>query len=422
MRRLPEGWQWARFDEVAVVESNLVDPSSHLDRPHIAPNHIESRTGRLLPHRSVREDGVMSGKHLFAPGHILYSKIRPYLAKAVRVDFAGLCSADMYPVSTGLDPRYLLHWLLSTEFTALAAGEQGRSVLPKINKDGLAKLPVPVPPIAEQERIVAAIEEHLSRLDAADASLRSALARLSMFEDVIYRQVLLPDAPRVPLAAVVTTTSGGTPKRARADLYGGPIPWIKSGELGDSIVTATEESINDQAIRESSAKLFPEGTVLVAMYGATIGKLGRVGTPRAATNQAVAAMFPSEALDSGYLWNVLRALRNDLVRLGKGGAQPNISQSILRELKIPLPAMDAQLKANAAVERSVTVYREAVGAAQTALRRSAGLRRSILAAAFAGKLVPQDPNDEPAYALLERIRAERAAATPTKPTPKAKAS
>jgi len=108
---LPLNWRWARFDEVARVASNLVDPADYPDSPHIAPNHIESGTGRLLPYASVREDGVTSPKHRFFPGQVLYSKIRPYLAKVVVADFDGLCSADMYPIESEMDSRFLKWWM-----------------------------------------------------------------------------------------------------------------------------------------------------------------------------------------------------------------------------------------------------------------------------------------------------------------------
>jgi len=162
---------------VARVASDLVDPSAYPDVPHIAPNHIERETGRLLPYATVAEDGVKSAKHRFSAGQILYSKIRPYLAKVVVVDFDGLCSADMYPVETQLDVRFLKWWMLTREFTRQAAGQQARTVLPKINKRALGMLPVPVPPANEQRRIVDILEDHLSRLDAAEAGLKLALAR-----------------------------------------------------------------------------------------------------------------------------------------------------------------------------------------------------------------------------------------------------
>jgi len=96
---IPPHWKWARFEDVANVETNLVDPTLAPDDIHIAPNHVESWTGRLLPHATVKDDGVTSPKHRFYPGQIVYSKIRPYLAKAIFSSFEGVCSADMYPIS-----------------------------------------------------------------------------------------------------------------------------------------------------------------------------------------------------------------------------------------------------------------------------------------------------------------------------------
>ncbi|GAB4901217.1 hypothetical protein MAHJHV28_44120 [Mycobacterium avium subsp. hominissuis] len=143
--------------------------------------NIESKTGRLLAYRTVAEDKVTSPKHLFKPGQILYSKIRPYLAKVAIADFAGLCSADMYPVETELEPRYLKWWMLTPEFTRHASGQQARTVLPKINKHALGQLPVPVPPLDDQRRIVDLLEDHLSRLDAAANGLLKARKRIDSF-------------------------------------------------------------------------------------------------------------------------------------------------------------------------------------------------------------------------------------------------
>jgi type I restriction enzyme S subunit len=192
-------WPRRPFMEVASVASNLVDPRRYPDLPHIAPNHIERATGRLLPHKTVAEDGVKSQKHLFRPGQIIYSKIRPYLAKATLVDFEGLCSADTYPIETELEPRYLLRWMLTPEFTELAVGQQGRSVLPKINREQLSRLPVPVPPLDEQRRIVQEVEARLSRIDAMRASIERAQKRSKALRAAIleraFRGELVPQDP-----------------------------------------------------------------------------------------------------------------------------------------------------------------------------------------------------------------------------------
>lgn len=164
-------WKWVKFSEVATIASNLVDPAEYPDLPHIAPNHIESGTGKLLPFQTVAEDGVTSSKHHFYPGQILYSKIRPYLAKAVVVDFEGLCSADMYPIETQLDTGFLHRWMLSPDFTKAASGQQGRTVLPKINQKALNKLLVPVPPPDIQEETTEFLEHALGQVRSLESSV-----------------------------------------------------------------------------------------------------------------------------------------------------------------------------------------------------------------------------------------------------------
>jgi type I restriction enzyme, S subunit len=132
------------------------------------------------------------------------------------------------------------------------------------------------------------------------------------------------------------TTSGGTPSRNRQDYFKGTIPWVKSGELTDGVVLEVEERITEDAVQKSSAKIFPQGTLLIALYGATVGKLGILGMD-AATNQAVCAIFPSQRIDAKYLFWFLRTQRQELIKISTGGAQPNISQSIIRKISFPLP-------------------------------------------------------------------------------------
>jgi type I restriction enzyme S subunit len=185
MSDLPEGWTRACFGDVATIDSNLVSPAAFPEMPHIAPNHIESWSGRLLPYTTVAADNVKSPKHLFKPGQILYSKIRPYLAKAVLVDFAGLCSADMYPVSTWLEPRFLLRWMLSAEFTRRVADDQNRTVLPKINQEALLKIGTPVAPLAEERRIVAKVEALLGRVSGVRERLERVPHLLKRFRQSV---------------------------------------------------------------------------------------------------------------------------------------------------------------------------------------------------------------------------------------------
>ena len=184
-----DNWKTTRFDSVAAIRSNLVDPAEYQSFPHIAPDNIEKKTGVLLEYHTIAEDGVTSGKHRFYSGQILYSKIRPYLSKAVVVDFDGLCSADMYPIEAYQNARCLWYYMLSDEFLLQASTAGSRSVLPKINQKELSALTLHLPTNdREQEEIARILDELFDKeqqtkeaaeivLDQIDLMKKSILAR-----------------------------------------------------------------------------------------------------------------------------------------------------------------------------------------------------------------------------------------------------
>ncbi len=188
----------------------------------------------------------------------------------------------------------------------------------------------------------------------------------------------------VRLGDICKTTSGGTPSRKNLDYYNGDIPWVKSGELPDGPVQEIGESVSEDAIKNSSAKVFPCGSLLVAMYGATVGKLG-ILTRDAATNQAVCAIFPTDNLDNKYLFWYLRAVRSDLVSQAIGGAQPNISQGILRELSIPIAPLEQQIRIVAEIEKQLSRLDEAVANLKRVKANLKRYKAAVLKAAVEGK-------------------------------------
>ena len=181
-----ESWKKSRFDEVATIRSNLVDPVDFPDFPHIAPDNIEKKTGILLEYHTISEDGVTSGKHRFYPGQILYSKIRPYLSKVVLVDFDGLCSADMYPIEAKENTKYLWYYMLSEEFLEQASSAGSRSVLPKINQKELSALTVVLPTlIDEQEEIVRILDDLIAKEQQAKEAAEKVLEQIDLIKKAI---------------------------------------------------------------------------------------------------------------------------------------------------------------------------------------------------------------------------------------------
>ncbi len=154
----------------------------------------------------------------------------------------------------------------------------------------------------------------------------------------------------VRLGDIADTSSGGTPAKKNIEYYKhGNIPWIKSGELSKGIIRKSEEFITEEGLRNSSAKIFPKNTVLVAMYGATAGQVGilKIG---ASTNQAICGIFPNENVIPEYLYLILKNQKKSMTKLTIGGAQPNITQKIVRDLKIPLPPLSVQKEIVAEIE------------------------------------------------------------------------
>lgn len=165
---VPDSWTLLSFSNVVTIESNLVNPNDYKDYPLIAPDNIESMTGRILSKPTVAEIAPISPKHYFNKESLIYSKIRPYLSKIAYVDFDGLCSADMYPLKTKLNIFYLYYYMLSSEFLSFATTAGERIVLPKINQKSLNIIPIPVPSLKEQEEIVNSVQSLFTKLDIVE--------------------------------------------------------------------------------------------------------------------------------------------------------------------------------------------------------------------------------------------------------------
>lgn len=185
---LPKNWQWLKFDTVADIASNLQDPKLMPKAIHLAPNHIAGHKGKVIEISTIEADNVKSAKHGFTKGQIIYSKIRPYLCKVVIADFDGLCSADMYPINSKVETKYLLYWMLSAKFTYWASNAESRSVLPKINQKDLNQIPTPTAPIKEQKEIVRLIEILFAYADQIEKSVATAKARVDNLTQSILHQ------------------------------------------------------------------------------------------------------------------------------------------------------------------------------------------------------------------------------------------
>jgi type I restriction enzyme S subunit len=388
---LPGSWHWSMFTDVAHVASDLVDPKNYPNEPHIAPNHIERETGRLLPFTTIAEDEVTSAKHRFSAGQILYSKIRPYLAKVVVVDFDGLCSADMYPIETELDPRFLKWWMLTREFTRQAAGQQARTVLPKINKRALGMLPVPVPPANEQRQIVEILEDLLSRLDAAELGLKLALRRLASYEAVALS--LCRDGNESPLSDV-TEIQGGIQKQQKRAPKENAYPFLRVANVTKNGLDLDEVHLVELFDGELDRLRLQPGDLLVVEGNGSPSQIGRAALWNGSITDCVhqnhlIRVRPKPGLSAPYLeavWNSPQNRRQLTDLASSSSGLHTLSVSKLKSLKLPMPTLDRQRELVAEVQDVRDRRRRLDTELDLAASRTHRLRRSLLGAAFSGRL------------------------------------
>lgn len=253
------------------------------------------------------------------------------------VDFPFALGADGVKVlepSELYEPRFLYYYLLTQEIPSRGYSRHFQF---------LREIDFPPVPRSEQRRIVEILDQadRIRRLRAeANAKAERILPALfiKMFGDPGTNPVGWPVRP---LSEIASTTSGGTPSTREGGYYGGGIPWVQSGELSQRYVRSTSKTLTTKGLENSSAKWCEPGSVLVAMYGATVGQVS-VLTIRATTNQAVCSITPGPAMDNLYLAEFLRLRKSELLSKRVGGAQPNISQHIIRGISVPVPPLELQ--------------------------------------------------------------------------------
>ncbi len=210
-----------------------------------------------------------------------------------------------------------------------------------ITKGMIEGLEISLPPLQTQQRIASI----LSSLDDKIELNRQTNQTLEAMAQTLFKEMCLPkgdvleDGWRVgKLGEFYKTTSGGTPSRSKMEYYeNGTINWVKSKELGDFFVLDTEEKITVTALKNSSAKLLPINSILLAMYGATVGEISILGKP-ATSNQAICSILPNEDYPFSFIYEFLKSQKEVLKNMAVGGAQQNISQTVIQSIEIVMPS------------------------------------------------------------------------------------
>lgn len=422
MTDLPAGWAWATLDELTESErpicygilmpkENIPDGVPYVKVRDFPKGVIDvvslQRTSTAIAEKFKRS----SLRH----GDILVS-IRGTFGRVALVPpdlEGGNVTQDTARVSPlpWVMPTFVAHFLRSEQaqryFKQVARGVAVKGV----NIGDLRLLRVPVPPPSEQERIVAAIEEHLSRLDAAESALHRSARRLAALATSVASATFAIEAPRAPIGAIARVGGGATPSRSTQRYWtDGTVPWVTSGALNDPVIAEPSALITEAALKETAVKLWPRGTVLVAMYGEgrTRGRAAELSFESTCNQACAAIQVDPQVMRPRFLRWFMNSQYEQSRALASGGVQPNLSLGLVKAIEVPTPSLEVQDQIIAELEERAEQNARLATAVQRDIRRADQLRRSVLAAAFKGRLATQDSNDEPASVLLERIRVERA--------------
>ena len=306
----------------------------------------------------------------------------------------------------GIDEEFIMYYLQSPHGFDQLTKYLKSTAQPSISITALREVIVPLPPLEEQKRIVAKIEKLMPLVDEYAESYNRLQKIDNEFEDKLKQSVLqyamegklvkqnssdepaselikkienekaelvkegkikkskklpaitddekpfdIPDSWEwVRLVNIGDWGAGATPSRQHPEYYGGDVLWLKTGDLNDGVIQDTSEKITEAGVANSSVKVNQPGNILIAMYGATIGKLGIVGKTLV-TNQACCGCTPFKGIYNLYLFYYLLSARNRLIELGSGGAQPNISKTKIENFIFPLPPLEEQKRIVTRIEK-----------------------------------------------------------------------
>lgn len=289
-----------------------------------------------------------------------------------------------------LDFRFLhkfLHW---TYVSGVTEGMQSNSTgIRNLDGDAYKAIEITYPPLAEQQRIVGLLDEAFEGLATAKANAEKNLQNArALFESHLQTVFAKRGGgwEDKRLGDVCRTGAGGTPLKSKKEYYeGGNIPWLMSGEVSQGEVLSATRFITQKGLENSSARLFPKDTVLVAMYGATAGEVGILRF-EATTNQAVCGILPNAKFVPEFIFYALLSKKRELIDQATGNAQPNISQIKIKNTMILVTSLDEQRQTVSALAAFSTESQRLVRLYERKLAALEALKKSLLHQAFSGEL------------------------------------
>ena len=342
---LPEGWEWKQLKDVAFSIRNTVEPLENYIYHYVGLENIQSNTGVLIDFMPTDGKDISSTKVAFKKDSVLFGKLRPYLNKVYVAEFDGIATTEIIPFqcTNSLSPKFLAHYMRTGFFISWAMANCSGARMPRATSKFFDELAyVPLPPLAEQTRIVEKLDAVLSRIDTAIDELQQSRVLVdAMFKSGLEGCFRLDGIKQVLLSDIATVGRGVSKHRPRNDssLFGGNYPFIQTGDVRNAqkYIKKYSASYSDKGLAQS--KLWKKGTICLTI-AANIGDVAILDLD-ACFPDSVVGIY-SETESNEYLYYFLSTLQSYLDLKANAAAQKNINLKILSEIEVPLPSLDRQ--------------------------------------------------------------------------------
>lgn len=447
MRELPGAWACVNLLDCSTFVRGVTysrGDASDLPAPGFVPiiraNNIQG--GRLeLGDLVYVPEGLVSAEQTLRVGDVVIATSSGSISvvgKAAQVrttstlSFGAFCGV-LRP-SNVINARYFGHFFMSKGYRDTVS-EMARGVnINNLKRDHFQSIALPLAPEPEQRRIADKLDTELARVDSVNDRLARVAPLLKRFRQSVLAAAVsgklteewrdergLAAWGATTVAGVAAVGTGSTPLRSNAEFFSSAgTPWVTSAATGQEVVRSATEFVTDAAIAAHRLRRYPVGTLLVAMYGEgkTRGQVTELGI-EATINQACAAIVVDESkISRTFVKLALQANYFSMRELAEGGNQPNLNLAKVKSFPIPLPSPEEQTEISLRVLALLGYADRLEARLQAAQAATERLTPALLAKAFRGELVPQDPNDEPASELLKRLAAQRAQASPVASRPR----
>ncbi|HEF9979280.1 TPA: restriction endonuclease subunit S [Campylobacter coli] len=407
MTNLPQGWEVKKLGDIAEIQIGKTPSRNNIDffqgeNIWLSIRDLKSKFVSSSSEK-ISNEAISKTNMKVVPKGTLLMSFKLTLGKTAFAEcdlYTNEAIAAIFIKNKNIN-KYFLDYVL--KFTDLEKYVDNTVKGKTLNKQKLKQIEILLPKnIKEQERIVGILDESFAKIDESikileqdllnlDELMQSALQKaFNPLKDNAKENYKLPQGWEwKSLGEIANTSSGGTPSRNKKEYWeNGNIKWLKSGELNDGYIDFIEENITEEAIKNSSAKIFQKGTLLIAMYGATAGKLGILNLD-STTNQAICAFLHKDKnikFLEKFLFYFLFFLRDKIIKDSFGGAQPNINQTYIKNLQIPLPPIKEQEQIASHLDELSSHVKNLKQNYQAQIKDLQELKKSLLDKAFKGNL------------------------------------